>query len=102
MKFSRKNSEKKVVRRSIKSALGLYFLFFVLFSMPSYAQDSIALPKDLNEEKELKFQQYFFKALAEKSIRNFQKAIENLESCNQIIPMRSLSGSMRCRNSTTK
>jgi len=86
MKFSRKNSEKKVVRRSIKSALGLYFLFFVLFSMPSYAQDSIALPKDLNEEKELKFQQYFFKALAEKSIRNFQKAIENLESCNQIIP----------------
>ena len=54
--------------------------------MPSYAQDSIALPKDLNEEKELKFQQYFFKALAEKSIRNFQKAIENLESCNQIIP----------------
>ncbi|MDA9339470.1 hypothetical protein N9Q68_00705 [Polaribacter sp.] len=44
------------------------------------------MPKDLNEEKELKFQQYFFKALSEKSIRNFQKAIENLESCNQILP----------------
>tara|TARA_B110000091_G_scaffold209473_1_gene250714 strand:- start:1645 stop:2529 length:885 start_codon:yes stop_codon:yes gene_type:complete len=52
----------------------------------SYSQDSIALPKNLNEEKELKFQQYFFKALSEKSIRNFQKAIENLESCNQITP----------------
>lgn len=74
------------MKHSIKSLLVLFFLFFVLFSLPSYAQDSIALPKDLNEEKELKFQQYFFKALAEKSIRNFQKAIENLESCNQIIP----------------
>ena len=74
------------MKHSIKSLLVLFFLFFVLFSLPSYAQDSIALPKDLNEEKELKFQQYFFKALAEKSIRNFQKAIENLESCNQIVP----------------
>ncbi|MDA9968592.1 tetratricopeptide repeat protein [Polaribacter sp.] len=86
MKFITKNSEKKNIKRSFKSALVLYSIFFVFFSMPSYAQDSIALPKDLNEEKELKFQQYFFKALAEKSIRNFQKAIENLESCNQIIP----------------
>lgn len=74
------------MKHSVKSLLVLFFLFFVLFSLPSYAQDSIALPKDLNEEKELKFQQYFFKALAEKSIRNFQKAIENLESCNQIVP----------------
>lgn len=86
MNFSTKNIEKRIVKHSIKSLLVLFFLFFVLFSLPSYAQDSIALPKDLNEEKELKFQQYFFKALAEKSIRNFQKAIENLESCNQIVP----------------
>ena len=86
MNFSTNNIEKRIVKHSIKSLLVLFFLFFVLFSLPSYAQDSIALPKDLNEEKELKFQQYFFKALAEKSIRNFQKAIENLESCNQIIP----------------
>tara|TARA_B110001469_G_scaffold120284_1_gene128607 strand:+ start:868 stop:1848 length:981 start_codon:yes stop_codon:yes gene_type:complete len=86
MNFSTKNIEKRIVKHSVKSLLVLFFLFFVLFSLPSYAQDSIALPKDLNEEKELKFQQYFFKALAEKSIRNFQKAIENLESCNQIVP----------------
>ena len=86
MNFSIKNNEKKVVKSFFTSALVFYALFFILFSMPSYAQDSIALPKDLTEEKELKFQQYFFKALAEKSIRNYQKAIENLESCHQILP----------------
>ena len=75
-----------MIKRFIKSTLFLFSLLFFLLSVNSYSQDSIALPKDLNEEKELKFQQYFFKALAEKSIRNFQKAIENLESCNQIVP----------------
>lgn len=49
------------------------------------AQDSLAV-QDLNEEKELKFQNYFFKALSEKSIKNYQKAIENLEFCNELIP----------------
>lgn len=49
------------------------------------AQDSTAV-KDLDEEIELKFQQYFFKALSEKSIKNYQKAIENLELCNEVLP----------------
>lgn len=52
----------------------------------SFSQDSIAAPEDLEEEKQLKFQQYFFKALSEKSIKNYQKAIENLETCNEILP----------------
>ena len=52
----------------------------------SFGQDSTAV-KDLEEEKQLKFQQYFFKALSEKSIKNYQKAIENLELCNEISPM---------------
>ncbi len=52
----------------------------------SFGQDSIPAAKDLNEEKELKFQQYFFKALSEKSIKNYQKALENLEACNEILP----------------
>lgn len=50
-----------------------------------FGQDSTAV-QDLNEEKELKFQQYFFKALSEKSIKNYQKALENLEFCNELIP----------------
>ena len=61
----------------------LYSLFFILFSINSFSQDSIPMSEDLTEEKELKFQQFFFKALSEKSIGNHQKAIENLESCNQ-------------------
>ena len=49
------------------------------------AQDSIAV-QDLEEEKQLKFQKYFFKALSEKSIKNYEKALENLEMCNEILP----------------
>ncbi len=52
----------------------------------SFAQDSIPAAKDLSEEKELNFQQFFFKALSEKSITNYDKAIKNLEKCNEILP----------------
>ena len=67
------------------SKLLLFSFFFALFSINVNSQDSIPIAKDLTEEKELKFQQFFFKALSEKSIGNYQKAIENLESCNQIL-----------------
>jgi tetratricopeptide (TPR) repeat protein len=63
----------------------LFSFFLVLFSLNSFSQDSIPVAKDLTEEKELDFQQFFFKALSEKSIGNYQKAIENLESCNQVL-----------------
>lgn len=52
----------------------------------SFSQDSIPAAKDLSEEKELEFQQFFFKALSEKSITNYDKAIKNLEKCNEILP----------------
>ena len=52
----------------------------------SFSQDSIPAAKDLSEEKELRFQQFFFKALSEKSITNYDKAIKNLEQCNEILP----------------
>ncbi len=66
----------------------IVLVFTGLFCTPffSFSQDSIPVAKDLTEEKELKFQQFFFKALAEKSITNYQKAIENLENCNEILP----------------
>lgn len=65
--------------------LALFCLFFFLFSLKTVSQDSIPEQKDLTEEAELKFQQYFFKALSQKSIGNYSKAIENLEDCNQIL-----------------
>ena len=64
----------------------LFSLLFFLISLKSYTQDSLSVAIDFTEEKELKFQQFFFKALSQKSIGNYQKAIENLESCNQILP----------------
>ncbi|WP_430928609.1 tetratricopeptide repeat protein [Polaribacter marinivivus] len=65
--------------------MALFYLFFILFSLKTVSQDSIPEQKDLTEEAELKFQQYFFKALSQKTIGNYTKAIENLEDCNQIL-----------------
>jgi predicted Zn-dependent protease len=75
--------KKKRQFKYVKLALFSFFVF--LFSIDSFAQDSIPEKEDLTEETELKFQQFFFKALSEKAIGNYQKAIENLESCNQIL-----------------
>ncbi|MBU3010911.1 hypothetical protein KO506_05825 [Polaribacter vadi] len=65
--------------------LSLLSLFFMLITVDILSQDSIPEKEDLTEEAELKFQHYFFKALSEKSIGNHQKAIENLENCNQLL-----------------
>lgn len=80
MIIRKENSEK-----TVKSILYIT-LFSLFFSLPTFGQDSIPAQKDLNEEAELKFQEYFFKALSQKAIGNHQKALENLESCNQILP----------------
>jgi predicted Zn-dependent protease len=63
-------------------------VFFGLLFNPfiSLGQDSIPAPKDLSEEKELNFQQFFFKALSEKSITNYEKAIAHLQKCDEILP----------------
>jgi tetratricopeptide (TPR) repeat protein len=63
-----------------------FFLLLLLISLHCFAQDSIPRSKDFAEENQLKFQEFFFEALSQKSIGNHQKAIENLESCNQIVP----------------
>lgn len=63
----------------------LVALFGLLCNPLLFSQDSTAV-EDLNEQKELKFQQYFFKALSEKAIKNYQNAIESLEFCNELIP----------------
>ena len=80
-KIKNKNKREKMSFNYIKLTL----FFFVFFSINIFAQDSIPLKEDLTEEAELKFQEFFFKALSDKAIGNYQKAIENLESCNQIL-----------------
>ncbi|HEY9168375.1 MAG TPA: hypothetical protein VIN72_02705 [Lutibacter sp.] len=39
---------------------------------------------NIEEENSLKFQSHFFEALKQKAIKNYSKAIENLELCNEI------------------
>lgn len=39
---------------------------------------------NIEEENELKFQEYFFEALKQKAIKNYSKAIESLEKCYEI------------------
>ena len=83
------NSKKKIAtrnKRAVCAKHALFSLFFILCSLKLVAQDSLSVAHDLSEEKELQFQEFFFKALAEKSITNYQKAIANLEACQQILP----------------
>lgn len=63
----------------------VFSVLFIFISFHFFAQDSIPEAPDFTENKELDFQQFFFKALSEKSIGNYQKSIEYLESCNQIL-----------------
>ncbi|MGJ8743424.1 tetratricopeptide repeat protein [Polaribacter sp.] len=86
MKFRRKKKENREKSRLGFQTYALFSIFFFLFSIHTFSQDSIPAAKDLTEEKELNFQQFFFKALSEKAIGNYTKAIQNLENCNQILP----------------
>lgn len=70
----------------VKRVFLVFFLACSGFVTTVQAQDSIPLPVDLSEEKALTFQNFFFKALSEKAIKNYQKAIQYLENCNQIVP----------------
>ena len=69
----------------------LYVFFGLLFNpFLLYSQDSIPkikeITEEITEENTIKFQEYFFKSLSEKSIKNYQIAIQNLEECNAILP----------------
>jgi len=70
----------------IKRIVLCVFLGLLFNPFCSYSQDSIPKAKEIAEENNIKFQEYFFKSLSEKSIKNYQIAIENLEECNTISP----------------
>ena len=79
------NRENREQRAKDKLLCTLFSCFFFLCSYQINSQDSIPEKEDLSEEAQLKFQDFFFKALSQKSIGNYSKAIENLENCNQIL-----------------
>lgn len=64
----------------------ILFLIGVCNPSVSFSQDSIPIVSNLKEDNFLKFQDHFFKALAQKSIYNYRVAIQNLEKCNELKP----------------
>ena len=67
--------------------IGLFVCLVLLFNpFSSLSQENADQSSYLSEEKEIKFQEYFFKSLSNKSIRNYQKAIQNLEVCDKLSP----------------
>ena len=70
---------------------GIMIIGILIIPKVSYAQEKslqeiITGEKDTRKEDNgLKFQTFFFEALKQKAINNYGKAIENLESCNQIL-----------------
>ena len=63
-----------------------FFLMILLASYQVMAQNHAQKEPSLSEENFLKFQECFFKALAQKSIANYRVAIQNLENCNELKP----------------
>ena len=57
----------------------LFFIGIILISKVSYMQTI-----NIEEENNLKFQTHFFEALKQKAIKNYSKAVENLEKCYEI------------------
>ncbi|WP_299105847.1 hypothetical protein [uncultured Tenacibaculum sp.] len=80
------NLHKKQYAKQTQRIKVVLSLFFVLCSLFTYSQDSIQLKSSIQEEKNIKFQQFFFKALSEKAKNEWQKAIEALDECNTILP----------------
>ncbi|CAM1362256.1 tetratricopeptide repeat protein [Tenacibaculum xiamenense] len=62
------------------------FILFLILSQTIIAQDSIPVSQDIADKNLLKFQENFFQAITHKAINNFQKAIDNLETCNELKP----------------
>lgn len=72
-------------RRENRHLIIIVPFFFLLSFFTSFSQDSI-VTSSVKEDKNLQFQEYFFKALSEKAIRHYQKAIDNLDQCNLLLP----------------
>lgn len=69
-----------------KKSIYLVLIGLLCTSSVVFSQDSIPVLANEKEKNLLQFQEYFFKALAQKAIENYQIAIRNLELCNEIKP----------------
>lgn len=79
---------KKRKQKQTNYCLVLLFLLSAFNSKMLNAQDSIPAKISETEKQNVIFQNHFFDALTQKAIRNYEKAINHLAECNQIIPNR--------------
>lgn len=84
--FRSKNEEVRIKTSLFTNNKLVFSFLFSLFSFILYAQDSIVPQENITEKTSLQFQEYFFKAITEKAIKNHQLAIENLNECNRLMP----------------
>ena len=70
-----------------ESRIKVFLSFFlILYSLFIYSQDSIPAAVGVIEKNDIQFQDNFFKALSQKAVYNYRKAIEHLEKCNELVP----------------
>ncbi len=85
-KTTRGKEEEKRNKMTIQFLNKIVFSFlFFLLSFTSFSQDSIPALVNPLEKNNIKFQESFFKALSQKAIFNYQKAIQYLEECNELV-----------------
>ena len=63
-----------------------YGLLFFISITAVYTQDSIPVSKDKKDKFNEDFHEFFFQAITNKAINNYQKAINNLDACNKLVP----------------
>ncbi|QXP73102.1 hypothetical protein H0I31_05235 [Tenacibaculum sp. AHE15PA] len=74
-------------RSNQESRIKVFLSFFlILYSLFIYSQDSIPAAVGVIEKNDIQFQDNFFKALSQKAVYNYKKAIEYLENCNELVP----------------
>ncbi len=57
----------------------------ILCSFPALGQEDVVSTEDmLVEQQQINFQTFFFEALQQKAIENYDKAVYALEACNNI------------------
>lgn len=63
-----------------------YSLFLFLSITKVYAQETSSNYQEVKDNFNNEFQELFFQAITNKAINNYQKAINNLDTCNKLVP----------------
>ncbi|MFV0248435.1 MAG: tetratricopeptide repeat protein [Tenacibaculum sp.] len=80
------NKTQKISKKNKTKRLIISLFTWLLLLNTIFSQDSIYTPTNIDNQKNIKFQEAFFKAITYKATMKYRQAIENLEQCNNIYP----------------